>query len=120
MRLVVAPLIAAFASYLFFSQVMAYPWQLALLVALAIGALVFSSQRTMERLRSLLIYEEDPLRGSRLGMTPRKEASRRQQEQMHHGRESSFALRAPERQGEPARERETSQNETGEGCHGQA
>ena len=47
------PLAAALASFVIFRFPMAYPWQLALLIAVAIGAFVYSAQGTWLRMRRL-------------------------------------------------------------------
>lgn len=47
------PLAAAAAALIVFYFPMAYPWQLALLAATAIGAFVYSTQSTWARLRRL-------------------------------------------------------------------
>lgn len=64
------PLAAAAAAYPLFLVLMSYPWQLAFLTAVAIGALVYSAQGTWARLRRL---------HGRPGVFPGEEGHRRHQ-----------------------------------------
>ncbi len=52
-RIWLPPLVSALAAFGFFLAAMAYPWQLALLAATAIGAFVYSTQITWQRMRRL-------------------------------------------------------------------
>ena len=52
-RVWLPPLASALAAFGYFLAGMAYPWQLALLAATAIGALVYSTQVTWRRMRRL-------------------------------------------------------------------
>ena len=49
----VASIVIAILSFAIFKTAMAYPWQLAVLVGTAIGALVYSAQTTWVRMRKL-------------------------------------------------------------------
>lgn len=49
----VVALVAAAVAFAVFVAAMAYPWQLAVLVATAIGALVYSTHTTWKRMRRL-------------------------------------------------------------------
>ena len=57
------PLAAAAASFILCLVPMAYPWQLALLTATAIGAFVYSAQGTWARMRQLYQRPEKPQNG---------------------------------------------------------
>ncbi len=50
----IVSLVLAVLSFAVFFVAMAYPWQLAVLAATAIGALVYSTHATWERMRALL------------------------------------------------------------------
>ena len=51
--------VAATAAFGFYLAAMSYPWQLALLAATAIGALIYSAQVTFVRLRRLYAPPEE-------------------------------------------------------------
>ncbi len=53
-RVWLPPVASAIAAFGFFLAAMAYPWQLALLAATAIGAFVYSTQVTWRRMRRLI------------------------------------------------------------------
>lgn len=57
------PLAAAAASFILFLVPMAYPWQLALLAATAIGAFVYSAHGTWVRIRQLYQQSDKPQNG---------------------------------------------------------
>lgn len=57
------PLVTAAASFILFLVPMAYPWQLALLAATAIGAFVYSAHGTWVRMRRLHRRPEKPPNG---------------------------------------------------------
>lgn len=53
------PVAVAVVAFGFYFLVMSYPWQLALLAATAIGALVYSTQVTAARMRRLYTLPEE-------------------------------------------------------------
>lgn len=53
MKRFAAPVLAAIAAFVLASVWRGYPWQLALLTALAIGAFTYAVQRTWVRMRDL-------------------------------------------------------------------
>ncbi len=59
-RIWLPPLVSALAAFGFFLAAMAYPWQLAVLAATAIGAFVYSTQITWQRMRRLARPPEEP------------------------------------------------------------
>ncbi len=78
----IVSLTLAVLSFAIFLKMMAYPWQLAVLAATAIGALVYSIQSTWRRMRRLyrppdasdLAIRRDPDRSGRTRPQPPKEA----------------------------------------------
>lgn len=99
MRRALLPLAAALLSFPLFAVVMAYPWQLALLTASAIGALIYSTQRTVDNLRTFFVpHGPGATRGSRSWIAPREQEEGSDEQQMDEGRRSH----APEEQRQPA------------------
>ena len=82
-----------------------YPWQLAMLTALAIAALVYSTEGALRRLVVLFQHDEvGPLTGSRLRpVTPGEERKANAQQEVHSGSGS----RSPEEEAEPGSEEPT-------------
>ncbi len=114
-------LTAALLSFAVFRLAMAYPWQLAILTATAIGALVYSAQTTWKRLRRLYRPPEAPeltfggsARGSR-GATSGIIAGRRlapgEEGQGEHEQQVQPSAQDESRQEQdhPAREQRTGQ-----------
>lgn len=56
----ILPLAATIGAYLFLTQGRGYPWQLALLAATAVGALIYASRRTLHNLRLLSRADRAP------------------------------------------------------------
>lgn len=103
------PLAAALVSFAFFFLALAFPWQLSLLLALAIGALVWSTLRTVENLRVILApmdYGVVPGSGARL--TPGEDGEGREQQKVHENGRSQ----TPEEQRQPTGAETTRENES--------
>ena len=54
-----APVTVTVAAFVFYLFVMSYPWQLAVLASTAIGALVYSTRVTLERMRRLYTLPDE-------------------------------------------------------------
>ncbi len=56
----ILPLAATIGAYLFLTWGRGYPWQLALLAATAVGALIYAGRRTLRNLRLLSRADRSP------------------------------------------------------------
>ena len=109
MRRASLPLAISLISFAIFSLGMSFPWQMALLTALAIGALTYSTQRTLENLRYLSDRGgPESASASRPWFLPGKEDKGSDEQRMgEHGWPN-----APEEQSQPATEEAAGKNES--------
>ena len=106
----IASLGVTLAAFLVLYLARGYPWQLALLAAIAIGALVYVGGRTVQNLRRLsdpdptkVVWTQSP-RGA-----PRKGGQGRDEQQVGGAAQSP----ASKEQDHPRREQQTSEQESG-------
>ena len=106
----IASLGVTLAAFLVLHLARGYPWQLALLAAIAIGALVYVGGRTVQNLRRLsdpdpteVVWTRSP------GGAPGKGDERRGEQQMGRAAQGP----AGEEQEHPRREQQTSEQESG-------
>ncbi len=106
------PLAATIVAFAVFFSGMAYPWQLALLAAAAIGAFVYAALGTWARLH--LLYRPSGLPGRH--RAPREDRQRQHQQEVQGAAEDE----AGEQQDHPRREQSAGQEEASSRGHGTA
>ena len=117
----ILPLAVVAGTFLALTWARGYPWQLALMAALAIGALIYVTQRTIQNMRSLARPDRTPT----VVWTPEAPAADGAPGEGDHRGGQQQVGGAPQsptgkEQNHPRREQQTSEMESSSGRHDQA